>query len=167
MPGIIIISDTHNHLPIQLSSFSEDTIFHAGDICDIRVLNELFLFKNQFVVRGNCDFFDASGLNDTLFTEIDGVRFLMVHNLAAPHRIIYSNQELINKYKPDVVIFGHTHTPLIFEENNILFINPGSFGKPGLTNIYSYAKLIIEDKAPQYAAIYNADTNEVVVEWKR
>lgn len=167
MAGIIIISDTHGYIPVNLSEFSEETLFHAGDIADLHTMNELFIFKNVYIARGNCDFFDASGLQDIVTAEIEGVKIMMVHNLAAPHRIIYSNQVAIEKFKPRVVISGHSHTPYLKEENGILFVNPGSLGKIGLTGVYSFAKMTVENGAVTYAALFDADSGKVLEEWKK
>ncbi len=164
---IAIISDTHGHLPLELSHLQCDSLFHAGDIGGLHILNELFVFDNFYAVEGNMDAYTPLGLSLTLKTTIEGIRFFLVHNLAAPHRIISTNREIIRSFMPHVVIFGHTHMPLLREEMGTIFLNPGSLGKRGLTGVRSYATMEIDEGAVRKISIIDFDSGERINSWHR
>ena len=139
---VLVVSDTHGTLPIDLSSFNVDAVIHAGDIGDNRFLSEFHMFDRFYAVAGNTD--HSLDLPETLCIEIEETTFYLVHNLSAPHRIISSNHSRIRECTPNLVIFGHTHTPLIEKRENTIFLNPGSLGKKGLTGYRSYAIIEID-----------------------
>lgn len=125
-----ILSDTHGHLPVQVHSlFAEvDAILHAGDIGNDNILLELQTIAPVIAVRGNMDRSGATAsYQDFLVTSFDGVPFLLVHDLGFPPTVIKKRiQEMIRKYAPQVVVFGHTHKPYLRYLGNILYFNPGS-----------------------------------------
>ncbi len=145
MHKILVLSDTHGKLPINIDSFHADFLIHAGDIGG-EILNkiDIDLDCTPYIVRGNTDFDINNGVPDFITKTIEGVRFFIVHNLSAPHRIISENNNLIKTYQPDVVIFGHTHKPLIEKKRNILFFNPGSVGMAGMTGERSYGIINVD-----------------------
>jgi len=54
---ILIVSDTHNLMPINLQDLKFDAIFHAGDIGqNLNFLNDFYLYDNFLAVLGNTDF---------------------------------------------------------------------------------------------------------------
>jgi putative phosphoesterase len=164
---ILIVSDTHNLMPINLQNLKFDAIFHAGDIGqNLNFLNDFYLYDNFFAVLGNTDFLLEGLLPNYLKTELFDNKFFMVHNLAAPHRIIPQNMQMISEYKPNIVIFGHTHMPQITLKNDILFINPGSLGKKGLSDKRSFAMLSIDNNKPILVEITDIDTGEIFLTWK-
>ena len=52
-----ILSDTHGNLPVESKDFFNDCdeIWHAGDIGDIKILNELRDIAPTYAVFGNID----------------------------------------------------------------------------------------------------------------
>jgi len=139
---VLVVSDTHGTLPIDLSNFDVDAVIHAGDIGDNCFLSEFYMFDKFYAVAGNTDYY--LDLPENLCGEIEEIKFYLVHNLSAPHRIISSNHSKISECAPNLVVFGHTHTPLIEKKENTIFLNPGSLGKKGLTGYRSYAIIEID-----------------------
>jgi len=162
---ILLVSDTHGNVPVDLQELNYDTVFHAGDIGSIHTLNEFHIFEHFFAVCGNTDSPVELNLSYEIKAEIEGVKIFMVHNLAAPHRIIRSNWEIITSFNPDVVVYGHCHTPVIEKRDGIVFINPGSLGKAGLSGIISYGELLLENGTIHGASIYDVETEQKVIEW--
>jgi putative phosphoesterase len=67
--------------------------------------------------------------------EHDGTRVLMVHSTPWEPRgdYIFPHNEEIARFgetEADVVLYGHTHAPLIHRVGSVLVINPGSAGEP-------------------------------------
>jgi len=55
---IFILADTHNRLPKEVREIAKgaDEIWHLGDVCAERILDELRAIGPRVtVVRGNCD----------------------------------------------------------------------------------------------------------------
>lgn len=156
----LVISDTHGKLPIDLSGFKVDAVIHAGDIGDNSFLSEFHVFDNFYAVCGNTDY--SLDLPDMLCSKINGIKFFLVHNLSAPHRIISENYSKICECTPNLVVFGHTHTPLIEEKNGTIYLNPGSLGKKGLTGYRSYAIIETDGSIIKRIEIINADNDSKI-----
>lgn len=165
--NILLISDTHGNIPIDLAVLGGDVLFHAGDIGDYSTFSKFASFKDVYAVKGNTDLFQDDDVPDFITLSIDGVRIFIVHNLAAPHRIISANSRIISDFKPDLVFFGHTHIPLIEEKDGILFVNPGSLGKRGMTGFHSCAKIKISSGSILSAIILDIENNAEVIQWQK
>ncbi len=163
---ILVISDTHNSLPIDISSSEYDGVIHAGDIGNDPFISNFYCFRVFHAVAGNTDFISCVNLPETLCCEVGEIKIFVVHNLSAPHRIISSNLKKISDCQPRLVIFGHTHSPLLEERNGIIYLNPGSLGKTGLTGLKSYASVKIEKKLIISIEIINAETGKKIDEWQ-
>ena len=166
---ILVISDTHGEMPLDIKNRSFDTVIHAGDIGDAAffgALSNVVGEKSLYAVYGNTDFVLSGYLPESVSAEIGGARFFVVHNLTAPHRILPANESAIAAAKAEIVVFGHTHTPLAEEREGRLFINPGSLGKSGLTGRRSFAEAEIEDSGDVEVNIYDVDSKEKFVSKK-
>ncbi len=165
---ILAISDTHGVFPdgFDFHSLGCDVVFHAGDIGSPAFLSGLYECEQWHAVKGNTDFDLDDSIPETFFSDQYGPRIFMVHNLAAPHRIIEYNRQKIATFSPDIVIYGHTHLPTIVRRDGKLFVNPGTLGKLGLTNIRSYAIIDTADTGLDEVRLINADTGTVVESWK-
>jgi putative phosphoesterase len=86
--------------------------------------------------------------------EIEGHRLLLVHG--SPRKIneyVYEDrpqwslEHIADSAQSDVLVFGHTHLPYVKQVGNVLFVNPGSVGKPkdGDTRA-SYVIIDVSDK---------------------
>ena len=119
-----LISDTHNLLrPEALGALrGVDSIIHAGDICDARVLRELEAIAPVTAVRGNNDRGEwAQRLREREWIEIGGATIYVVHDLA-------DLDVVPERSGIKAVVTGHSHRPLMKMENGVLYINPGSAG---------------------------------------
>ena len=166
---LLIISDTHGEMPIDIAKIDFDAVIHAGDIGGAALfgrINSEAGEKSLYAVFGNTDFALCEYLPETVSTEIGGLKFFVVHNLTAPHRILPANESAINKSRTEIVVFGHTHTPLIEERNGIIFINPGSLGKTGLTGLRTFATAEISEGGSVSAEIYDIDAKQTIASKK-
>jgi uncharacterized protein len=124
-----VISDTHNFLDPKIPELfaGVDHILHAGDIGQTRLILQLEQIAPVTAVLGNTD---DSGLHfrQTEVVELDGRKFL-IHHIVNPHAPDESLQRRLDREKPAVVVFGHTHKPFSETIGATLFFNPGYAGK--------------------------------------
>lgn len=134
-----LIADTHGCLRPEAVLALEgcDLILHAGDICGAAILEELSTLAPCFAVAGNCD--DNPTLPLTVLHEAAGLRFL-IHHGHLPCDLA--------PFRPDVIVTGHTHVPLIEQVGNCLHINPGSAGPRRFNLPVTVARLTITEGRP-------------------
>ena len=101
-----------------------DLIIHAGDnFSDSKYIHNMTKV-GIMAVKGNCDF---DNVEDELIFDIEDKVIFLCHG--DKYNVKYGLDEIEAKAKSidaDIVIFGHTHTPLNFKKDNIIYLNPGS-----------------------------------------
>ena len=117
---IFILADTHNRLPKEVREIAKgaDEIWHLGDVCAERILDELRAIGPRVtVVRGNCD----SNFEWPLVIDLvrGGLKFRLQH-VPPDHP----------PNDVDVVLHGHTHVPQNERRGSVLFLNPGCVTRP-------------------------------------
>ena len=121
-----LISDTHGLMrPEALAALSGvDLILHAGDVGAPAVLDALWAIAPVHAVRGNVDL-DGGELRDVQHLRLDGVRVHLSHGheLGSP-----TPAALAARYDADVIVYGHTHRPLVTHVGPTLVVNPGAAG---------------------------------------
>jgi uncharacterized protein len=129
MLRIGVISDTHNYLDPQVLTLFEgvDHILHGGDIGMPWLILELQTIAPVTAVLGNTD---EAGLRfrETEVLDLEGRKFL-IHHIVNPQALADGIRSRIQREKPNVVIFGHTHKPFNQLVGSTLFFNPGYAGK--------------------------------------
>lgn len=143
-----VVGDSHGDrvaLEKVASCLSDvDLIMHTGDYFKDAHYLEMKTGKKVIAVYGNCD--GPSEIHGEHVGTYHGVRFLMTHG----HRynVKYDLNGLYYKaleVNADVVIFGHTHTPLITECEGVRFMNPGSIHHPRGTVNRTYGIIEVDD----------------------
>lgn len=124
-----------------------DLILHAGDVGNFEIIDELSKVAKVQAVCGNVDVVGKVALlPGEIRSEIEGVTVYMTHVGGKPGVWLPSLVEP----KPDVVICGHSHVPLLERVESTLFLNPGAAGTKRRFNIpLSAAILKIEDGTAQ------------------
>ena len=136
MKKIGLISDTHGYLDEKIFSYFEfcDEIWHAGDIGDVKVSEQLSDFKPLRAVFGNIDGREIRVMHpeDQQFN-CDGVSVFMTHIGGPPGKYFSSLNDKIASFKPDLFICGHSHILKVMpdKKHNLLYMNPGAAGKHG------------------------------------
>jgi len=123
-----VISDTHNFLDPKVPDLlaGVDHILHGGDIGQNRLILELEAIAPVTAVLGNTD--DAGlPFKQTEVVDLAGQKFL-VHHIINPRSLEESIARRIEREKPSVVVFGHTHKPFNETINGRLYFNPGYAG---------------------------------------
>jgi len=139
-----LISDTHGLLRpgVREALTGVELILHSGDVGGSGILDELRLIAPVKAVFGNTDPEDEPELAQAIIVAIDGIRVHVSHGheVGSP-----TPAKLAARYDADVVVFGHTHRPLVSRLGNQLFVNPGAAGPKRFDITPSVARLTIED----------------------
>lgn len=142
---ILLVSDTHGrdeHLEEVLELEKPDFLCHMGDVEGsedyIRVIAECPLA----MVAGNNDFW--TDLNPEVIFELQGFRIFMTHG---HYYYAHSGNEQLKsagrRNGADIVLFGHTHRPMLEFDKDIIVANPGSLTYPRQ-----------EKRRPSYMVLY-------------
>jgi uncharacterized protein len=138
-----LISDTHGLLRpgVHEALTGVDLILHSGDVGGSEILDELRLIAPVKAVFGNTDPEDDPELTEAITVAIDGIRVHVSHGheVGSP-----TPAKLAVRYDADVVVFGHTHRPLVSRLGDQLFVNPGAAGPKRFDISPSVARLTIE-----------------------
>jgi len=97
-------------------------ILHAGDVGGPKILEKLRTIAPVAAIRGNVDtgaWADALPLTEVV--ETGAATIYMLHIL----KDLYVNPGIAGFA---IVVSGHTHQPLQFEKDGVLYVNPGSAG---------------------------------------
>ena len=138
-----LISDTHGLMrPEALAAlYGADFILHAGDVGGQSILRELGGIAPVQAVFGNVDD-PVLGLPQRLTLTLGGLKIHVSHGheLGSP-----TPQRLAARYAADVIVFGHTHRPLIQTVGTTLVVNPGGAGARRFNLQPSVALLTLAD----------------------
>ncbi len=140
MTRILVLSDTHLkdkddiivsglNLLGDLAGYlrKADLILHAGDISGSGFYHDLLGAGNLFAVYGNMDVLPLQNeLPERAIVECEGVRIGLLHGWGSSHGLDDRIFDSWNVDKPDVMIFGHSHRPLVSYRVGRLLFNPGS-----------------------------------------
>lgn len=132
-----LLSDTHSYLdPRVFDHFKNvDEVWHAGDIGDPSVADELEKFKSLRAVYGNID--DKAIQNrfkEDLWFDCEGLTVWMTHIGGAPPHYNPRIKKMLREKVPDIFICGHSHILRIKKDPNhkgMLYLNPGAAGNHG------------------------------------
>ena len=149
-----IISDTHGFLDDKVFHYFKDVneIWHAGDIGNMEVLDQLKEFKNTIAVYGNIDGGKLrKECSEGEIFERGGVRVLITHIAAKPPKYNKTVIGYINEYKPDILVCGHSHILKVMpdKQNGLLFMNPGAAGRHGFHKVRTLLRFDILDGRAQ------------------
>jgi putative phosphoesterase len=141
-----IISDTHGLLRSEVLTRFEgvDHILHAGDVGPAEILVELEAIAPVTAVWGNTDGFEIRRRVPEIATlELGGVRIVVLHGM----QLGSPTPERAAQAYPDagLVVFGHSHRPVIRRVGAVLAVNPGSAGRPRFRDPITCAVGTVED----------------------
>ena len=151
MTNIGLLSDTHTFVHPKIFDFFKDChqIWHAGDIGNLSVAENISDFKPLIAVYGNID--------DQLLRKIypekqlffcEQVKVLMTHIGGYPGKYAFPIKDIIKLEKPKLFISGHSHILKVMfdQKNQLLHINPGAAGKYGFHRVITLVRFTIDGK---------------------
>lgn len=129
--NILVLSDSHGAVDNMLRAaelVQPQHILHLGDcVRDAQTLHDRLPHIPMTTVPGNCDW--GSLDEPERLIELEGVRILLLHGhtrnvKSSPLAAQYAARE----YGADVLLFGHTHCPLVDYDGALYTMNPGAAG---------------------------------------
>jgi hypothetical protein len=137
-----LISDTHGLVRPEVFGAlgGVEAIFHAGDVGGREVLAVLATIAPVHAVCGNVDVPGDPTLGAQIAETFDGVTVHVSHGheLGRP-----TPERLLARYDADVLVYGHTHRPLVLRAGSRLVINPGAAGPRRFDTRPTVARLLI------------------------
>ena len=128
---ILVLSDSHGNVKNMAQAVelvSPRTILHLGDCWrDAEELQELYPNIPLEQVPGNCDFGRFEAAERLLFIEDKRVLIAHGHTMQVKYGLL-SAQYRAQEMGADILLFGHTHVPLVENDGNLILLNPGSIG---------------------------------------
>ena len=151
MKKIALISDNHGYVgeDVLIHLEGKDEIWHAGDIGDLTSLEPILEKGATFrAVYGNIDVNNTRNiypLNEIF--EVEGVKVLMTHIGGYPGRYKSRVKSLIQEHRPHLYICGHSHILKVMrdKENDLIHMNPGSYGHHGFHKVRTMLTFTIDD----------------------
>ena len=129
---VLIVSDTHrkndNYFKV-LEMHKPDMVIHCGDAEGAEYAITQAADCPVQIVLGNNDFF--SDLPRELELNVGPYKVWVTHG---HNYYVYMNSETIKREAiargMDIVMYGHTHRPVIDIDDEVIAINPGSLSYP-------------------------------------
>jgi uncharacterized protein len=146
VPVVGLVSDTHGLFRLQLRAAlaGVDLIIHAGDVGGTEVLRQLSEIAPIEAVSGNVDDRRNSHLPRERTLQVGALTIHVSHGdeFGSPRPEL-----LLARYAGDVLVYGHTHRPLVFRSaDNRLVVNPGAAGPRRFDLKPSCARLTIANE---------------------
>ena len=136
---ILLLSDTHSHIDDFMRKHITwaNEVWHAGDIGDLAVTDEIALLKPLRCVYGNIDD-DKARMQFPLHNlfNCDGMDVWITHIGGYPGRYNPAIRSEIYSNPPQLFICGHSHILKVMMDKkiNCLHMNPGAVGMHGFHN---------------------------------
>ncbi len=157
-----VLSDTHGYLHPQIDSFFSpcSQIWHAGDIGSIDIYQSLSEGKSLKAVYGNIDGNDIRlKTAEYLCFEVEHLKVLMIHIGGYPPKYNSRSLQLIEAYKPDIFVCGHSHILKVKydERHRLLAINPGAAGRYGFHRAITFLRFDILNGQPCNLEVFHEE----------
>ena len=159
MKKIGLLSDTHGYIDPKVFDYFKDVdeIWHAGDVGDIRVIDELKSFKPFKGVYGNIDGMEIrQELNEIERFRCEDIEVLITHIGGKPGKYYKEAHQELEKKSPNLFICGHSHILLVKMDPNydMLWMNPGACGYKGFHQVKTILRFsITKDRIHDLEAI--------------
>lgn len=145
-----LISDTHSFIDEQIIKHLKDCdeIWHAGDVGQISVIEQLKELGTLRGVYGNIDGQDIrQEFPEHQVFELESKKIWMTHIGAYPPRYNPTIRKQLEVIKPHIFICGHSHILKVIPDKklNLLHINPGAAGHHGFHKVRTLLRFSIDE----------------------
>lgn len=143
-----LLSDTHSHCDERILHHLKevDEIWHAGDIGDLQVTDQLAKIAPLRAVYGNIDDHRIrSEFEEELRWNCSGLSVLMRHIGGRPDRYASGVRAMLQQERPDIFICGHSHLLRVQRDTSWggLYMNPGAAGKHGFHKVRTLLRFTV------------------------
>lgn len=136
MPGryrIGVVSDTHGYFHPRLPELlcGVDLILHAGDIGRESILDRLRELAPVHAIVGNVDPLPTPEIPERLELETPIARIAMAHG-HLPDAPTMDRRRMLgcfSAFRPDILVYGHSHIALLELIDGVRVFNPGAAGR--------------------------------------
>ena len=149
MKKILLLSDTHSYIDDAILKHAKqaDEVWHAGDIGDLEVTDQIKNLKPLRAVYGNID--DAKArtefpLHNRFMCE--DVDVWITHIGGYPTRYNNTVRDALVANPPKLFITGHSHILKVMPDKklNLIHMNPGAAGKHGFHKVRTMLRFKID-----------------------
>ncbi|MBB3123810.1 hypothetical protein FHS04_001313 [Mesoflavibacter sabulilitoris] len=150
MKKILLLSDTHSYIDDTILKHvkNADEVWHAGDIGDLSVTDQIQKLKPLRAVWGNIDGDKArvEFPEHNRFT-IEGIDVWITHIGGYPGRYNIRVRDAIKANPPQLFICGHSHILKVMSDKKLglLHINPGAIGIHGFHKVRTMLRFTIDN----------------------
>lgn len=133
---ILVFSDSHGtgrYMRQAIEAERPDRVFHLGDMMrDAMALHYSVPDLPMDAVCGNCDGWGAQP--EELLLDVGGRRVMLTHgHLYHVKSGLGLAERAARERGAEVLLFGHTHQPLVDRQGGLWIMNPGSIRGWGMT----------------------------------
>ena len=129
----LVLSDSHgnvDHMARAVELVKPDGIIHLGDCWrDAEELRQLFPRLPLEQVPGNCDLGRFEAPERVLILDDHRVLIAHGHTLGVKTGLLRAQYRALEQ-NADILLFGHTHVPLVDASARPMLLNPGAAGDP-------------------------------------
>jgi putative phosphoesterase len=149
-----VVSDTHfprfgralpRALERGLRRAEVAQILHLGDMTDLLAVPLFEAIAPFDAVAGNND---GAAIRERFgrrkVVRVEDVRIGMVHGDGRRGTTTSRALDAFGEDEADVILFGHSHRPLVARHGRLLIANPGSPTDKRMNPLYSYAILVVD-----------------------
>ncbi|WP_410880346.1 metallophosphoesterase family protein [Myroides sp. DW712] len=149
MKKILLLSDTHSCIDESILKYVKqaDEVWHAGDIGNLQVTDEIKKLKPLRAVYGNID--DAEARLEFPEEQVfvcEGMKVYMIHIGGYPGKYRTQVKNQLLKEKPGLYICGHSHILKIQydPQYSVLHLNPGAAGISGFHQVRTMLRFVLD-----------------------
>ncbi|MBN2119457.1 MAG: metallophosphoesterase family protein [Candidatus Omnitrophica bacterium] len=149
---IVVLSDTH--IPIAAPCLPKKIInelkncalcLHAGDLVDVKVIDDISQLVELKAVRGNMDSQEIKKiLPEQQILTLEGLKIGLIHGSGSPFNILQRVEKSFSQ-PLDIYIFGHSHSAYNKAHGKKVFFNPGSPTDKFFAKFNSYGILELKE----------------------
>ncbi|WP_101841859.1 metallophosphoesterase family protein [Halobacillus sp. Marseille-P3879] len=151
---IVVVADTHlpkgnRKLPERLVEEMKkaDLVIHAGDWQTVDIYEQFQQFGELKGVYGNVDSKEVQeAVPRRHVLHLNGFTIGVVHGHGEKKTTEKRVYEEFAEEEADLIIFGHSHLPLLKFVKQTLLFNPGSATDKRRLPYYSFGKLTLDDQ---------------------
>ena len=150
MKKILLLSDTHSYIDDTILKHvkNADEVWHAGDIGDLNVTDQIQKLKPLRAVWGNIDGDKArvEFPEHNRFT-IEGIDVWITHIGGYPGRYNIRVRDAIKANPPQLFICGHSHILKVMPDKKLglLHMNPGAIGIHGFHKVRTMLRFTVDN----------------------